>query len=201
MQPENDTREFRRRWWVANSLAFTAAHVLFSPIAHGITGDHGDDPTLSQLIAHIVAQSLAAAIIVGSQVGVLRRYLQISNHRIWISAVILPIIHNVLISLFGPPWEWIAAFIALSLISWIGLPLTGSRIWLRSIAVVLSYSIGLAVGVFVVYGIFIDLGIATVRIATFLEHTLFWISLGSTTGIVGGYLSGRPLSKLLGIHN
>ena len=198
---EKDTREFRRRWWVANTFAFVVAHALFSPIAHGITGDHGDDLAISQLVAHITAQTLAAVIIVGSQIAVLRQYVQVSSHRIWFAAIFLPIIHNGLISLFGPPWEWIAAFIALSMISWLGLPLTGPRIWLRSATVILSYLIGLAAGVFGVYGVLIDLGIATIQIATFLEHTLFWLAIGSMTGIVGGYLSGWPLSKLLGVRS
>ena len=65
---------FVRAWIMQNTAAFLAAHVLYTAIAHGITGGHvSRELSVSQLAAHSIARSIVGVLVATAQRRALQR--------------------------------------------------------------------------------------------------------------------------------
>jgi hypothetical protein len=58
---------FPRQWLRWQTAAWLAGFVLYTPIAHGVTGGHGRDLTPAQLVAHCIALAVVAVIVATAQ--------------------------------------------------------------------------------------------------------------------------------------
>ena len=65
---------FVRAWIMQNTAGLLAAYVLYTPIAHGITGGHGSRQlSVSQLAAHSIALSIVGVLVATAQRRALQR--------------------------------------------------------------------------------------------------------------------------------
>ena len=65
---------FVRAWIMQNTAALLAAHVLYTAIAHGITGGHvSRELSVSQLAAHSIARSIVGVLVATAQRRALQR--------------------------------------------------------------------------------------------------------------------------------
>jgi hypothetical protein len=93
-----------------------------------------------------------------------------------------------------PPADWILGFTVLGAAAWFRLPSRqdGRKTW--ALLTVASYWLGICVALASV--------ITWDRVtgpdpSSLLDHTVGWLIVGAATGVVGGYLSGWPLGRLL----
>jgi hypothetical protein len=186
--------DFRRRWWVANSVGFAVGLVLFSLLGHGITGAHDDELTAAQYIAHTVAFLAGSLLVLGAQSRALRSVRKVSGTRIVVGALV-----SVAVFWFGaegirPPFDWILAFTVLGAASWVRLPNQeqGKKVWI--LAAIGSYWVGICAALALV--ITWDATLSPDP-SSLLDHTTGWLIVGAATGVVGGYLSARALARLL----
>ncbi len=71
---------FVRAWIMQNTAALLSAYVLYTPIAHGITGGHlSRELSLSQLAAHSIALQRDAAWFISQPDSLQRRGLRSSR--------------------------------------------------------------------------------------------------------------------------
>lgn len=193
---EDSRRRFRGRWWLANASGFIVAHLVYSLVGHGFTGSHGDQLTWAQYSAHTIGLMAAALIILALQRAVLSRHVPVSRSRVLIGTIAFVVAFWLGAEAIGPPADWIFGFTVLGVATWIGLPdLTGSRT-VCSVLALLGFWGGIAVAAGAVF-VCIMTGIFDPEAETLLNHTIFWVVLGGTTGVAGGYLSGWSLGRLV----
>jgi hypothetical protein len=189
-------RRFRTRWWIANAVGFTAAHVVYSLVGHGFTGSHGEELTSAQYLAHTIGLIAAAMIVFALQRNALRNHVHVSLTRIAVATAVFVAAFWLGAETTGPPADWILGFTVLGTACWIGLPnLIGSRSLSAGVTIVAFWGgIGTAVAVMFVL---IRAGIFYPDSETLFNHTVFWVVLGGVTGTAGGYFSAWPLSRLV----
>lgn len=193
---KDSRRKLRYRWWLANAAGFTVSHFLFSPIAHGITGSHGDDLTFAQNLAHTIGLIVVGLIVFPSQRAALKPYLHISTRRILISTIVFVAAFQLGAKTVRPPADWILGFTALGTAAWIGLPgLKGIKLLWTFLAVV-GFWIGIVLTVPIMFAA-IRAGVFDPDSPSLLDHTVSWVLGGGLTGIIGGGVSAWPLSRLL----
>lgn len=188
------TREFRRRWWLANSVGFAVGLVAFSLLGHGFTGPHEDELTVAQYIGHTGGLVGAATIILAAQRLALQPLREVSGKR-----MALGVLAFVAVFWFGaeairPPTDWILGFSVLGVATWIRRPSLehGKNIW--ALAALGSYWVGICAALAAVINWDRALGPDP---SSLLDHTIGWLIVGATTGVVGGLLSAHALSQLL----
>ncbi|WP_420400279.1 hypothetical protein [Flagellimonas sp.] len=191
---------FLKKWILANITGFLIGYLLYTPIAHGLTGNHGRELNTNQIIAHCVALAVVASILFLFQKSVLKDYISISRIRI-----ILATLAFVLLFWFGYyqtvipgelDYDILFAYLALGSGLWIGI-LSFSTNKVKWLIAVLSFPFASFIGeviLFVVYSSF-DLNMDLQNSTT--NHVVFWITVGITTGLLGGWLSGLVLYKML----
>jgi hypothetical protein len=172
--------------------------VVFSLLGHGFTGPHGDELTVAQYIGHTVGLIGAATIILAAQRWALQPLRQVSGKR-----AILGVLAFVGAFWFGaeairPPTDWILGFSVLGVAAWIRRPghEQGKSIWAP--AALGSYWVGICAALAAV--ITWDSALRPDP-SSLLDHTTGWLIVGATTGVVGGLLSARALSRLLAAAN
>src|SRR6266704_2593221 len=143
---------FQRRWALANSVAFIIGYLPYTPIAHGLTGSHGRQLTLSQLIAHSLAMSVAGVVVATAQRKVLRPYVNVG---------------------------W-------------------SRVPVAVLAFIVAFTLGCAAGQLLAVAILLGLGVPLQALrSSMFVHAFYFETVAISTGVVGGALSGRFLSKAM----
>ena len=193
---EANRRRFRTRWWIANAVGFTVAHVVYSLVGHGLTGSHGDELTPAQYLAHTLGLIATAVIIFALQRRALTNHLQVGGTRIAIGTAVFVAAFWLGAETTGPPADWILGFTVLGTACWIGLSsLTASRsLW--AILSVVAFWAGIAAASAVIF-LAIRTGVFYPNSETLLNHTVFWVILGGVTGTAGGFFSGWPLSRIV----
>ena len=190
----NTAREFRRRWWLANSVGFAVGLVAFSLLGHGFTGPHEDELTVAQYIGHTVGLVGAASIILVAQRLALRPLREVSGRRMVLGGLAFVAAFWFGAEAIRPPTDWILGFSVLGVAAWIRRPSheRGGTIW--ALAALGSYRIGICAALAAVITWDVALGPDP---SSLLDHTTGWLIVGATTGIVGGLLSAYALSGLL----
>jgi hypothetical protein len=190
----NVAHDFRRRWWLANSVSFGIGLATFSLLGHGITGAHGDELTAAQYAAHTVGLLAASILVLIAQRKALGSIRNVSAIRIAIGSLASVAVFWFGVEVIRPPFDWILAFTVLGTAAWIRLPHheQGKMIWI--LATIGSYWIGICAALALV--ITWDTTLSPDP-ASLLDHTIGFVIVGTATGVVGGYLSARTLARLL----
>lgn len=189
---------FTRRWWMANTLAFLAGYLLYTPIAHGITGGHGHALTFSQIVAHAIAMAVAAWIVVVAQHWALAGQVKLEPWRIpfvmitfnaafWLGVYrpFLPVVDN----------DILLGFTVLGSFGWLGsFPLRGAWPW--GVLAVLAFAIANVVGQVCAVMLGTTLGFKGEDLqANAFVHSFYFVTVALITGFVGGGLSGWLLDR------
>jgi hypothetical protein len=187
-------REFRRRWWLANSVGFAVGLVAFSLLGHGFTGPHEDELTVAQYIGHTGGLVGAATIILAAQRLALQPLREVSDKRMAIGVLAFVAVFWFGAEAIRPPTDWILGFSVLGVAAWIRRPSLehGKNIW--ALAALRSYWVGICAALAAVITWDRALGPDP---SSLLDHTIGWLIVGATTGVVGGLLSAHALSQLL----
>ncbi len=194
---------FARQWLIANTVAMLIAFLMYSPIAHGITGGHGRDLTPAQIAAHSLAYAIAGVIVATAQRGVLNTIRPVARSRIaivpvtFIAASWIGTYQTVVL----PGWDTdiLLGFLVLGSGVWIGsVPTKGHRI--AALIALLSFPVASLVGELCLLAAFTMLGITPALQTSEIQHSVFWITVGGVTGILGGWLSGMALARMLPSH-
>lgn len=190
---------FARQWFRLNAAAMLLGYLVYTPIAHGVTGAHGRELTVAQLAAHSIALGVVAMMVASAQRHVLARFVVVTRARV--AAAIVGFIAAFWIGYYqpfriGPDTDMILGFLVLGSAVWIGaVPASGHRV-AAAIAllcfplsgVVAQASLVLAMTVF-------DF---TLEPRTdMLHHSLVWITTGGGAGLLGGWAGGLALSRLI----
>lgn len=190
---------FWRQWVALNTGALFLGYLLDTPIAHGITGKHaGLNLAPAQLMAHIVALSLVATLVALAQRRALAPYVTVAFARVatapmavnlvfwfgWYQTVLPPDIRFDLAAFVFGSWMWVG-----------NLPARGHR--LAATVALLAFPIAGIVG-----RVLFGTSMALLKIPfdvenSSLQHTAFYLAYGVTIGLLGGWLSGLALTRLL----
>lgn len=119
-----------QRWFLWNSLAWLIGFVLYTPIAHGVTGAHPHGLTLPQVVAHSVAVAVVGVIVADAQRRALAPFVSVPWARVLVVAVAFNVGYWVGSYL---PIDWdtdiLLGFLALGSTVWVGIiPIRGHRL-------------------------------------------------------------------------
>ncbi len=191
---------FAHRWFVANVVAFGVAFLLYTPIAHGITGGHGLTLSVAQRVAHSLALAVAALLIAEAQLRVLPKTLGLSRSRMVIVALTTIItfwLGSYLSSLTFFDLDIVLGFTALGSSTWLGafrVPKgKGKFVVFSVLAFTLASFLGDAAAYFLLVGLDI---VQSMQINPWV-HSLFWITVALVAGSIGGAISGVFLQRVL----
>ena len=189
---------FKKKWIIANTIAMLVAYLIYTPIAHGFTGSHTKDLTSFQMVMHVIALGTVAFIVFYAQRSVLSKYTFISWKRITISIIIFIIMFWIGYYqpfYIGPDTDSIISYLVLGSALWIGnIPTKNHPI--ATIIAILSFSFGAFIGQLLLFAIVTALD-ATPNVQENIWHSIYWLSIGVTAGLIGGWLSGIALYKML----
>lgn len=191
---------FQRRWVFLNTAALLAAYVLYTPIAHGITGGHGGrELTVSQLAAHSIALAVVAALVAYAQRRALAPFVAVTRLRI-VAAVIFfnlafwagyyqPWIE-------GPDTDILLGYLVLGSAAWIGnVPVSEHRV--AALVALLSFPVASFVGELCLLVVFTLLRVTPTVETSAIQHSAFWLTVGGVSGLLGGWVSGLALTRML----
>jgi hypothetical protein len=187
-----------RRWFRWNSMAWLIGFVLYTPIAHGVTGGHAGGLTPAQMLAHSIAVSVVAVIVAGAQRRALAPFVSVP----WIRVLVSPVAFNAgyWIGTYLPTdldTDILLGFLALGSAVWLGVvPINGHR--LSATVALLSFPVASFIAELALFGVVVALlGITPDLQGSMLWHSIFWVTVGGVSGILGGWLSGYALAKML----
>jgi hypothetical protein len=111
-----DVHGFLKRWVIANTIAFLAGTIVYTPIAHGITGPHPTSLTFQQILMHSIAFATVAVLVTIAQRRVLLPYIEVNWVRIPIAAMLSVLAYwfgyyQTLVG--GPDWDSILGWFIL----------------------------------------------------------------------------------------
>jgi len=193
------TPSFTKRWVQANTVAFAIGYLLYTPIAHGITGSHGRELTPSQLVTHCLALAVVGLLVFYFQRTVLR-----PNYEVTVTRIIVATLAFIGLFWFGyyqtiipegPDYDILFGFLPLGVGSWIGKGSFRSKPLAFAIAI-LSFPFASIIGELILFIIVMSIGLE-LDVQNPWIHSLFWLTVGITTGLLGGWISGKALTKLL----
>lgn len=189
---------FRRRWFKANALAFLGGHIVYTPLAHGFTGSHGRDLSLSQLTAHSLALALVGVLVASAQRWSLAPQVEVPRWRVGLTAVAYPVafwIGYYQPWINGPDTDMLLGYLVLGAATWFLLPPLNRRMG-RSVLAALAFPVAGLIG-----EILLILSVVALGWTPDMQHLgteiLFWVTVGGTAGVLGGFLSGRALAPML----
>ncbi len=112
---------FSQHWFLWNSVAWLVGFVLYTPIAHGVTGAHPGALTPVQILAHTIAVSVVGITVAGAQRRALAPFVSVS----WVRVLIAPVAVNIgywIGSYLPIDWDTdiLLAFLALGSAVWPG---------------------------------------------------------------------------------
>ena len=189
---------FVSRWTWTNTIALFIAYLLYTPIAHGITGSHLRDLNPAQLVAHTIALGVVATIVLLAQRRALRETIEVTTGRI--ATGVVAFIAMFWIGYYlpvgdGPDWDILFAYLILGCWSWLG-TLQGNGHRVRWMIAILAFPIASIVGEIAFFLSIIALGIEPNPHESFLQHHMFWLTVGTISGLVGGWIGGLCLRAL-----
>jgi hypothetical protein len=196
----SDVERFPWRWVIANTLALLFGYVLYTPIAHGLGGDHPGGLTGYQIFTHSIALAVVAVSLLAAQRLVLRPWIAVPLTRLPLAAVAF-------IAAFfagayqpwlqGPDWDILIGSVVLGSAAFVGL-LPMRRHPLASTVALLAFPIGCFVGQLIIVGIVVMAfdSIPDMQRSR-LAHSVYWISVGLAMGLIGGAIGGPALRRLL----
>lgn len=189
---------FSHRWLRWNAAAWSIAYVLYTPIAHGVTGGHSRDLAASQVLAHCVALAVVAIIVADAQRRALAPFVTVP----WTRVVVAAFAFNIAfwIGYYQPvgglDTDILFGFLVLGSVVWIGaVPVRGHR--LAAVIAVLSFPVASVVAEIVLIVAFSLLQITPALQTSELQHSIFWIVVGGFSGSLGGWISGLALARML----
>lgn len=195
-----DKMSFKGKWILFNTLAMLISYLFYTPIAHGMTGAHEHDMTSEQIVAHCIAHAFVALILFISQRQVLKEYIDISWRRIVLSIIVF-------LGLFyfgyyqeiipgGLDTDILFGYLALGSGLWIGIvPFKGNE--LATIVAILSFPFASFIGELILFMVVTNFNIEFDAQSSVLHHSIFWVAVGVTTGLLGGWIGGQALSRIL----
>ena len=192
--------KLRMTWWFYCAVGFIIGHLLFGLIGHGFTGPHEGRPTGTSAIAHTVALIVGGlTVFIIQRIG-LKPWFKFTNSRITYAVILYVIAFQFAAYILRPPFDHFFAMPVLGIALWFSFDkLKLSRILLL-VAAILSFWIGV-----IASGILIEVIVPLTGYdfddTTLFDHVLSWVIGGATAGIVGGLLSGWPLSRQLAGQN
>lgn len=151
-------------------------------------------------MAHVIAHTFVALTLFLSQRFVLKEYIHISWLRIVLSIFVF-------ISLFyigyyqevipgGLDTDILFGYLALGSGMWIGkIPFKGNE--LASIIAMLSFPFASFIGEVILLLIVTSFNIEFDVQSSMLDHSIFWLTVGVITGLLGGWIGGQALSRIL----
>jgi hypothetical protein len=198
MKQEADP-SFLRRWIITNTLALSITYILYTPIAHGLSGAHPRGLNAFQILMHSIALGIIAVVVAIAQRRELSRYVSVPWTRVPLAVL-----------------GFVAAFWAGSYQPWLGGPdwdilfgsfVLGSTVFLgvvparehrlAAIVAALAFPVGCFLGQLIVLGVVVATGIVPDLQASMLQHSVYWISVGVSMGAIGGWISAIALSRML----
>jgi hypothetical protein len=187
-----------QRWFRSNSIAWVIGFVLYTPIAHGVTGAHPDGLTPAQILAHTIAVSVVGIIVAAAQ----RRALSPFVYVPWIRVLVAPVVFNAgyWIGTYLPTeldTDILLGFLALGSAVWLGIvPINGHRV--SAAVALLSFPVASFLVELALFVVLVQLTGTTPDLqSSLLWHSIFWITVGGGSGILGGWVSGLALAKML----
>ncbi len=187
------------RWMRLNTLALLVGYALYTPIGHGITGGHARELTPAQVLMHTVALSLVAWLVGLAQTRALAGLVEIGLGRrigATIAFVIAFWVGYYQPWIDGPDTDILLGYLVLGAGFWIGLVPPRGR-WFAYTVAILAFPIGSIVGTICLILVVVALGIEPSGQMTAVEHSIFWLTVGGVTGLVGGFAAGKALERLL----
>lgn len=191
---------FQRRWVSLNTAALVAGYVLYTPIAHGITGGHiGSELSGSQLAAHSLALAVVGALVACAQRRALAPFVAVTRQRVLATAILF----NAAFWagyyqpwLEGPDTDILLGYLVLGSGSWLGnVPANRHRV--AALVALLSFPIASFVGELCLFVAFTLLQVTPAVDANAIQHSAFWLMVGGVTGLLGGWVSGLALRRML----
>ncbi len=190
---------FPKRWTIANTLALLFAYVLYTPIAHGLTGGHPRGLNPIQILAHSIALAVVAVSVAAAQRHELESYVLIPRTRVLLAAIGF-------IAAFwagsyqpwltGPDFDILFGSFVLGSAVFLGVvPVRGHR--LAAAIAVLAFPVGCFLGQLIIVSIVEATGFVPNLQESNLQHSVYWISVGVSTGVIGGSISGLALRRML----
>jgi hypothetical protein len=188
-----------RRWFLWNAAAWLTAFVLYTPIAHGVTGGHAGGLTARQIAAHSIAHTVVALIIAAAQRRALRPDVSVS----WVRLPAAVVAYNILFWIGsyqtlvrGPDVDILLGFLALGSAVWLGnVPVTGQRV--AALIAILIFSVASFIAELGLVGIAALLRVTPDLQTSTIQHSIFWITVGGFSGILGGWVSGLALARMV----
>ncbi len=193
--------KLRMTWWLYCAVGFIIGHLLFGLIGHGFTGSHEGRPIGISAFAHTVALIIGGLTVFFIQRIGLKPWLRISNSRIIYSVIIYVIAFQFAAYVLRPPFDHFFAMPVLGIALWFSF----DKLKLSRIILLLTAVFSFWIGV-IASGILIEVVVPSLGYefddTTLFDHVLSWVIGGGAAGIVGGFLSGWPLSRqLIGQNN
>lgn len=191
---------FVSRWVLLNTAALLAGYVLYTPIAHGITGGHESQAlTATQLATHSIALAVVAVFVATAQRRALAQFVSVR----WTRALVAAVVFNIAFWVGyyqpwvqGPDTDILLGFLVLGSAVWLGsVSMRGHRV--AALIALLSFPVASFVGELFLFVAFTVLGVTPAFQSSALQHNLFWITVGGVTGILGGWMSGLALARML----
>ena len=194
------SNSFTKKWVTANTVGMSIAYLLYTPIAHGFTGGHERYLSAIEILIHSIALGVVALILfyfqrkalttIGLSIGI-KRYLTATLSFIfmfWLGYY-LPLPQ-------GPDYDILFGFAVLGTGMWLGsFPISKSP--LLQILGILSFPLGSIVGEILLIVVVTSLDLEVEMQTGMLPHTIFWLTVGIATALVGGWILGKVLSRLI----
>ena len=191
---------FKSKWVLFNTLAMLTSYLFYTPIAHGVTGAHEHEMTAEQIVAHCIAHAFVALVLFLSQRYVLKEYIYISWYRIVLS--IFAFLGLFYVGYYqeiipgGLDTDILFGYLVLGSGLWIGtVPFKGNEI--ASVIAILSFPLASFIGELILFLIVTNFNIEFDVQSSALNHSIFWVTVGVTTGLLGGWIGGQALSGIL----
>jgi hypothetical protein len=196
---------FVLRWTSANTLALLFGYVLYTPIAHGIGGDHPGGMSAFQVFTHAIALAVVAASVVVAQRRVLAPHISVPWSR-------LPLAVVAFVAAFfagsyqpwlgGPDWDILFGAVVLGSAAFLGL-VPMRRHPVASTVALLAFPVACFLGQLLIFGIVLTVysGVTPDLQTNRLLHSVYWISLGASMGVIGGLVGGLALRRLLAANH
>lgn len=183
--------------WKCNCIP--GGTILYTPIAHGVTGSHPAGLTIPQIIMHSIAFGTVAVIVTLAQRWVLSRYIEVKWIRIPIAALLSVLAYwfgyyQTLVG--GPDWDIILGWFVLGVATWIGALSFGQHVF-SGVLAFLGFPIACFLGQLLIVLVVSQLGIKPDLQNSMMQHSIYWILVGLFTGSVAGLLTGFALKRVL----
>jgi hypothetical protein len=191
---------FRRKWVLLNTGALLAGYVLYTPIAHGITGGHASRQlTPAQLTAHSIALVVVAVLVATAQRRALTGFVSLPRRRVIIASIAFPVafwIGYYQPWINGPDTDILVGFLVLGSAVWVGnVPAKGHPA--AATIALASFPFASFVAELCLLVAFTLLHVTPALQRSELQHSIFWITVGGVTGILGGWFSGLAIARML----